>query len=465
MQAIRDLLNRYDELNLKLCEDLPPDEMEKVLDEQGKVQDRIDQTNAWELDSQLEQAMDALRLPPADADSDDAVGRRATPRGAVPAAAERAGPAAARRADEPSGRRVGGVARAAPGGVPGHGRRGDPRPLLPRQRRRLDPRARSRPRHPVGGQLLLVARAEAAPAGAGREGREQRQRTLQRELEWVRMSPRARQAKGKARLTAYEELLNQDTAQKIDTVEIYIPPGPRLGDVVVEARNLRKGYGDKLLMEDINFTLPRGGIVGVIGPNGAGKTTLFRMIIGQEKPDAGTLRVGETVQLGYVDQTRDALNARQDRLGGDHRRARRSRDGQARGPGARLLLVVQLQGRQPAAEGRRAVGRRAQPRCTWPSCSRPAATCCCWTSPPTTSTSTRCARSRTRCSTSPAAPWSSATIAGSSTASRRTSWRLKATARSCGSRGTIRTTRRTASGASARRPIRPHRIKYRKLTR
>lgn len=122
------------------------------------------------------------------------------------------------------------------------------------------------------------------------------------------MSPRARQAKGKARLNAYEQLLSEDTAQKIDTVEIYIPPGPRLGDLVVEARNLRKGYGDMLLMDDVNFTLPRGGIVGVIGPNGAGKTTMFRMITGQEPPDAGTLRLGETVQVGYVDQSRDALD-------------------------------------------------------------------------------------------------------------------------------------------------------------
>ena len=134
-----------------------------------------------------------------------------------------------------------------------------------------------------------------------------RQKTLQRELEWIRMSPRARQSKGKARLNAYEQLLNEDTAQKIDQVEIYIPPGPRLGDLVVEARGVRKAYGDLLLMEDLSFTLPRGGIVGVIGPNGAGKTTLFRMMTGVESPDAGTLRLGETVQLGYVDQSRDAL--------------------------------------------------------------------------------------------------------------------------------------------------------------
>src|SRR5512140_155669 len=134
-----------------------------------------------------------------------------------------------------------------------------------------------------------------------------RQKTLERELEWIRMSPRARQAKGKARLNAYEDLLKQETAQKIETAEIYIAPGPRLGDTVVEARGLTKGYGDNLLIDNLEFTLPRGGIVGVIGPNGAGKTTLFRMITGAEKPDAGVLRIGETVQIGYVDQSREAL--------------------------------------------------------------------------------------------------------------------------------------------------------------
>jgi sulfate-transporting ATPase len=136
-----------------------------------------------------------------------------------------------------------------------------------------------------------------------------RQRTLQRELDWIRMSPRARQAKGKARLNAYEQLLAEDTGEKLDKVEIYIPPGPRLGDIVVEARGVKKAYGDNLLFDDLTFTLPRGGIVGVIGPNGAGKTTTFRMITGQEQPDAGTLRLGETVQIGYVDQNRDALDA------------------------------------------------------------------------------------------------------------------------------------------------------------
>jgi ATPase subunit of ABC transporter with duplicated ATPase domains len=132
----------------------------------------------------------------------------------------------------------------------------------------------------------------------------ERQKTLQRELEWIRMSPKARRAKGKARITSYEELLRQETEKRREDLEIYIPPGPRLGNVVIEADDVSKGYGDRLLVEDMTFKLPPGGIVGVIGPNGAGKTTLFRMVIGEEQPDSGTIRIGETVTLGYVDQSR-----------------------------------------------------------------------------------------------------------------------------------------------------------------
>ena len=164
------LLTRYDEVNEKLGEDLSPEEMEKVLDEQSRIQDKIDASNAWDLDSRLELAMDALRLPPPDADVSNALGRRAPPRRAVPAAAAVARPAAARRADEPSRRRIGRLARALSQGLSRHGRRRHARPLFSRQRRRLDSRARSRPRHSVGGQLLVLARAEAGPAGAGREG-------------------------------------------------------------------------------------------------------------------------------------------------------------------------------------------------------------------------------------------------------------------------------------------------------
>jgi energy-dependent translational throttle protein EttA len=309
VQAIRDLLNRYDELNARLCEELSPEEMEKVLDEQGRVQDRIDQTNAWELDSQLEQAMDALRLPPADAAVDKLSG------------GERRRVALCRLLlsapdllllDEPTNHLdAESVAwlehhlAVYPGTVV----------AVTHDRYFLDN---------VAGWILELDRGHGIPWEGNysswldqkqnrltqeEKAETKRQRTLQRELEWIRMSPRARQAKGKARLNAYEDLLNQDTAQKLDTVEIYIPPGPRLGDVVVEVRGLRKAYGDVLLMDDVAFTLPRGGIVGVIGPNGAGKTTLFRMITGEEQPDAGTLRLGETVQVGYVDQSRDALKA------------------------------------------------------------------------------------------------------------------------------------------------------------
>ena len=305
----RALLNRYDEINARFADDLSPDEMEKVLEEQGRIQDRIEAANGWDLDSRLELAMDALRLPPADADVSTLSG------------GERRRVALCRLLlrspdllllDEPTNHldaeSVAWLERFLkdyPGTVV----------AVTHDRYFLDN---------VAGWILELDRGSGIPWEGNysswldqkqqrltlEEKQEtKRQRTLQRELEWIRMSPRARQAKGKARLNAYEDLLKQDTAQKIEQVEIYIPPGPRLGDLVVEARGLRKSYGDLLLMDDVEFTLPRGGIVGVIGPNGAGKTTLFRMITGQEKPDAGTLRLGETVQIGHVDQSRDALGA------------------------------------------------------------------------------------------------------------------------------------------------------------
>jgi energy-dependent translational throttle protein EttA len=304
---IKALLDRYDELNMKLGEDLSPEAMDKVMEEQGRLQDRIDATNAWDIDSQLELAMDALRCPPADAEVTTLSG------------GERRRVALCRLLlkspdllllDEPTNHldaesvawleRFLGEYKGTVVAVT-HDRyfldnvaqwileldRGSGIPWKGNYSSWLEQKQQ---------RLAQEAKAET-----------KRQKTLERELEFIRMSPRARQAKGKARLNAYEELLNQDTAQKLDQVEIYIPPGPRLGDLVVEARGLRKAYGDQLLIDDLNFTLPRGGIVGVIGPNGAGKTTLFRMITGQEKPDAGTLRLGETVQPGYVDQSRDAL--------------------------------------------------------------------------------------------------------------------------------------------------------------
>jgi sulfate-transporting ATPase len=305
---IRALLDRYDAINERLGEELSPEEMDKVLDEQAKLQDRIDASNAWDLDSRLEMAMDSLRLPPADADVTTLSG------------GERRRVALCRLLlqspdllllDEPTNHldaeSVAWLERFLkeyPGTVV----------AVTHDRYFLDN---------VAGWILELDRSTGYPYEGnytgwleqkqGRLAQEEkaetkRQRTLQRELDWIRMSPRARQAKGKARLNAYEELLAEDSAQKIDTVEIYIPPGPRLGDIVVEARNLKKAYGDLVLFDDLSFTLPRGGIVGVIGPNGAGKTTTFRLITGQEQPDGGTLRVGDTVQIGYVDQSRDALN-------------------------------------------------------------------------------------------------------------------------------------------------------------
>ena len=210
------------------------------------------------------------------------------------------------------------------------------------------------------------------------------------------MSPRARQAKGKARLNAYEELLREETAQKIETAEIYIAPGPRLGDVVVEARHLRKGYGDNLLIEDLNFTLPRGGIVGVIGPNGAGKTTLFRMITGQEQPDAGTLKIGETVQIGYVDQSRDSLDPNKtvwEEISGGHDEIEL---GKRKIASRAYVSWFNFKGPVAAAEGRHAVRRRTQSRPPGEAAQARAATCCSSTSRPTIWTSTRCVRSKRR---------------------------------------------------------------------
>jgi energy-dependent translational throttle protein EttA len=305
---VRALLERYDAINARFGEDLSPEEMDKVLEEQGKVQDRIDATNAWDLDSRIELAMEALRCPPGDADVSKLSG------------GERRRVALCRLLlrspdllllDEPTNhldaesvawlerflKEYAGTVVA-----------------VTHDRYFLDN---------VAGWILELDRGSGIPwegnysswldqkqqrLALEEKSESRRQRTLQRELDWIRMSPRARQAKGKARLNAYEELLNQDAGQKIETVEIFIPPGPRLGDVVVEAKNVRKGYGDNLLMDDLTFNLPRGGIVGVIGPNGAGKTTLFRMITGQEQADAGTFKIGETVQVGYVDQSRDSLD-------------------------------------------------------------------------------------------------------------------------------------------------------------
>ena len=303
---MRALLRRYDQIASDLASSGPGSlEMEEALEEQGELQTRIDALGAWDLDSRVQMAMDALRLPPGSADVTTLSG------------GERRRVALCRLLlqspdllllDEPTNHldaeSVAWLERFLadyPGTVV----------AVTHDRYFLDN---------VAGWILELDRGAGIPwegnysswlaqkqqrldVEAKHEAK--RRRTLQRELEWIAMSPRARQAKGKARLNAYERLLAEDTAQKIDSVEIYVPPGPRLGDVVVEAADLIKGYGDRALIGGLSFTLPPAGIVGVVGPNGAGKTTLLRLITGEEEPDAGEIRLGETVQLGCVDQSRE----------------------------------------------------------------------------------------------------------------------------------------------------------------
>src|SRR5947207_29593 len=308
--STRALLQRFEEVSTRLGEPLADDEMEKLLEEQGRLQDQIDAVNAWDLDRTVELAMDALRVPPGDADVTKISGgerRRVAlcrlllskpdmllldePTNHLDAESvawlerflkEYSGTVVAVTHDRYFLDNAAGwileLDRGA--GIPWQGNYSS---WLEQKQKRL---------------------AQEEKADAARE------RTLARELEWVQMSPRARQAKSKARLQAYDALLNESFEQRAAKLEIAIPPGPRLGDVVVEADHVSKGYGDRVLIDDLSFKLPRGGIVGVIGPNGAGKTTLFRMISGEEKPDGGTLRVGDTVKLAYVDQSRETLDAK-----------------------------------------------------------------------------------------------------------------------------------------------------------
>ena len=304
-----DLLKEFDEINERFAEPMSDDEMEKLLERQGAVQEKLDSMGGWDLDSRLEMAMDALRCPPGD-----------TPI-KILSGGERRRVALCRLLlkqpdilllDEPTNH----LDAESVAWLEQHLQKYEGTIIaVTHDRYFLDN---------VAGWILELDQGRGIPwegnysswleqkrlrLATEEKAESQRQKTLERELEWIRMSPRGRHAKSKARINAYESLLAQESEQRGRELEIYIPPGPRLGDVVIESTNVVKAYGDNILFEDLTFALPPGGIIGVIGPNGAGKTTLFRLVTEQEQPDGGTIRIGETVKLAYVDQSRDVLDS------------------------------------------------------------------------------------------------------------------------------------------------------------
>ncbi|MDA8084196.1 MAG: energy-dependent translational throttle protein EttA [Nitrospiraceae bacterium] len=308
VQETVDLMNEFNGINAQFAEPMSDDEMAKLCDRQGVVQEKLDALNAWDLDSRLEMAMDALRCPPGD-----------TPVNVL-SGGEKRRVALCRLLlqkpdilllDEPTNH----LDAETVAWLEHHLQRYEGTIIaVTHDRYFLDN---------VAGWILELDRGQGIPWKGNysswldqkqnrlkeeEKAETERQKTLQRELEWIRMSPKGRHAKSKARISSYEALLSQNNEKLAKDLEIFIPPGPRLGGVVIEADNVTKSYGDNVLVEGMTFSLPPGGIIGVIGPNGAGKTTLFRMITGQEKPDSGTIRIGDTVKLAYVDQARDALD-------------------------------------------------------------------------------------------------------------------------------------------------------------
>jgi ATP-binding cassette ChvD family protein len=306
---VRAILERYNKINERFAEPLEPDEMEKLLAEQARVQDKIDLMNLWELDRQIEIAMDAMNLPPGDADVTKLSGGERRRVALCKILLEKPD---LLLLDEPTNhldaesvlwleRHLAEY----PGTVV----------AVTHDRYFLDNVARwilelDRSRGiPFEGNYSSWLEQKKARLAVEEKQESARQKTLSRELEWIRSSPKARQAKSKARIASYEKLASEKFQERDEEFEIQIPPGKHLGTLVVEASNISKSYGDRVLFENLSFRLPPGGIVGIIGPNGAGKTTLFRIITGQEKPDSGELKVGDTVEMGYVDQNRDALAA------------------------------------------------------------------------------------------------------------------------------------------------------------
>jgi len=308
VQPVVDLLNEFNRINERFAEPMSDQEMDKLLERQSQVQEKLDAAEAWELDSRLDMAMEALRCPPSD-----------TPV-TILSGGERRRVALCRLLlqkpdilllDEPTNH----LDAESVAWLENHLQRYAGTVIaVTHDRYFLDN---------VAGWILELDRGEGIPWKGNysswleqkqnrlrleEKSESKRQRTLQRELEWIRMSPKGRHTKAKARLHSYEDLVNQESEKKEKDLEIYIPPGPRLGNLVIQGEHLNKAYGDNLLLENVSFSIPPGGIIGVIGPNGAGKTTLFRMITNQEKPDSGTLRMGETVKLAYVDQSREVLD-------------------------------------------------------------------------------------------------------------------------------------------------------------
>ncbi len=309
VQTTVDLLKEYEEINAKFAEEMSDDEMNALIERQGEVQEKLDHADAWDLDSRLEMAMDALRCPPPETEIKTLSG------------GEKRRVALCRLLlqkpdilllDEPTNH----LDAETVSWLEQHLQKYEGTIIaVTHDRYFLDN---------VAGWILELDRGEGIPYQGNysswleqksqrlaqeQKGEDKRAKTLERELEWIRMSPKGRHAKSKARINDYEKLVAEESETRNETLEIYIPPGERLGDIVIEAHGVSKAYGDKLLFENLEFSLPKGGIVGIIGPNGAGKTTLFRLITGQDSADSGDFRVGETVKLGYVDQSRDSLAA------------------------------------------------------------------------------------------------------------------------------------------------------------